>query len=443
MIYIYSLIALFIAWIWVDYYRLIDVFEREKLGYLILIFVCGGASVSIVYCIDELIITPAGFSLNGQLVHDFLFSVFGIGAVEEFAKIIPFILFYFVFKRQFNEPLDYLVYACTAALGFSAAENIMYLNDAGATIINARAILSTVGHMFNTALFAYGIILYKFRYQAKGKYVILLYFFYAALSHGFFDFWLIYKSMPAAGILVTLAYFFICISLFASILNNAINNSTMFTYKKVINSGKVMTRLLLYYGIVFIAQAVLLGVFKNIEYAMADFRASIYTSGFIICITCARLSRFRLVKDNWEELKPEFPFTYSGYLRIKGSPMNEAYINTYYEDYFYLHPLSAYNTTLGYSRLAFMESKFYIGNDIFYSIRVFEGDKFTPSERMIIKPKPNGERFSKTGDPIVGVMRITEESAPATPQLTKTIFLEWAVMHAVPLQPLSGMQNLH
>jgi hypothetical protein len=34
MVYIYSLIALFIAWIWVDHYRRIDIFERDKLKYL-------------------------------------------------------------------------------------------------------------------------------------------------------------------------------------------------------------------------------------------------------------------------------------------------------------------------------------------------------------------------------------------------------------------------
>ena len=43
MIAFYIIIAVFIAWIWVDYYRLIDIYENEKLNYFILTFVLGCA----------------------------------------------------------------------------------------------------------------------------------------------------------------------------------------------------------------------------------------------------------------------------------------------------------------------------------------------------------------------------------------------------------------
>ena len=35
MIILYSIIAIYIAWIWVDYFRLIDIFEKEDLKYLV------------------------------------------------------------------------------------------------------------------------------------------------------------------------------------------------------------------------------------------------------------------------------------------------------------------------------------------------------------------------------------------------------------------------
>jgi RsiW-degrading membrane proteinase PrsW (M82 family) len=188
MIIIYIIIAIFIAWIWVDYYRLIDIYESESLKYFILTFFLGCASVLIVIGLNRYILDKFPFELNGDFVNDFLYSVFRIGLVEEFAKTIPFLIVYFLFRKQFNEPIDYLAFICIAALGFSAAENVQYFRMHGPYIINSRAILATVGHMFDTSLIAYGIIRYKY-YSKKSIIGLLAFIFLAALSHGFYDFW--------------------------------------------------------------------------------------------------------------------------------------------------------------------------------------------------------------------------------------------------------------
>lgn len=158
MIALYILIAVFIAWIWVDYYRLIDVYEKDSLKYFLITFCLGCASVFIVFGLDRFVLDHSGFDLNGHFVNDFLYSVFRIGAVEEFAKLVPFLIMYSLFKKRFNEPIDYLAFICTSALGFSAVENVLYFNNYGPYIINSRAILSTVGHMFDTALIAYVLL---------------------------------------------------------------------------------------------------------------------------------------------------------------------------------------------------------------------------------------------------------------------------------------------
>ena len=226
MIILYSIIAIYIAWIWVDYYRLIDIYEMESLKYFILTFLLGCSSVLLVIGLNRYL-NDSSFQLNGDFINDFVYCVFKIGVIEEFAKTVPFIIIYFLFKNQFNEPIDYLVFICISALGFSAAENIKYFYNHGPYIINSRAILSTVGHMFDTSLVAYGIIRYRYRNTPITE--ILLYFFLAALSHGFYDFWLIYDGVSSFGWLITILYFLITISVFAVILNNALNNSTFFT----------------------------------------------------------------------------------------------------------------------------------------------------------------------------------------------------------------------
>ena len=97
MIAFYIIIAVFIAWIWVDYYRLIDIYENEKLNYFILTFVLGCASVFIVTGVNDYFLDKFEFALNGKFINDFLYSVFKIGMLEEVAKMIPFLIVYFLF----------------------------------------------------------------------------------------------------------------------------------------------------------------------------------------------------------------------------------------------------------------------------------------------------------------------------------------------------------
>ncbi len=185
MIIAYTIIAIFIAWIWVDYYRLIDVFESEKLSYFILTFLLGASSVFIVLGINRYFLDQFNFELNGEFVNDSFYSVFKVGVVEEFAKLVPFLILLAFFRKQLNEPIDYLAFICISALGFSAAENVMYFQKHGPDIITGRAILSTVGHMFDTALIGYGIMRYHFYSKKYGVFRLLAFFFLAALSHGF------------------------------------------------------------------------------------------------------------------------------------------------------------------------------------------------------------------------------------------------------------------
>ena len=98
MIIIYTLLSIFIAWIWVDYFRLIDIYEKERFIDFVSMFLLGCTSVLMVFGLEYFVFNTSTFVLNGELLNDFLFCVFRIGMVEEVAKLIPFIIFYYVFK---------------------------------------------------------------------------------------------------------------------------------------------------------------------------------------------------------------------------------------------------------------------------------------------------------------------------------------------------------
>lgn len=439
MIIPFTLTAVFIAWIWVDYYRLIDIYEKESLKYFIITFLLGCLSVLFVLGVDSYLIKDYLFTLNGNFLNDFLYCVINIGMIEELAKLIPFLIVYKLFRNQINEPIDYLVFISISALGFSAVENILYFYKYGPEIINSRAILCSVSHMFSSSLVAYGIIKYKYHPNKKNILSIPIFFALASISHGFYDFWLISEGTTGWW-MVTIFYFMITISIFASILNNSLNNSSFFTYKKVINSTKVSLRLISYYGLVFLIQFAFLVYKENFMYAFSDLTASIFTTGFVIIITCERLSRFKLIQHRWNKVNIELPFSFGAgdpfgmtssvfRIQIKGDPYSESQISEYYEEFFHLTPLTKRKTYIGNTRIAYIEKKLFLKNDeSFYLTKLFYSNDDDKHELLLIKPKRKGETMVNDKYPIVAVLKIDHLDDYTDVNLTikDFKFQEWA-----------------
>ena len=441
MIFIYALIAILIAWIWVDYYRLIDVFEPEKLRYLILTFLFGCASVLLVFALNDWFFDHFRFELNGQFLNDFLYSTFKIGATEELAKTLAFLLALLLFRKQFREPIDYLAYICTAALGFSAVENILYFEKMGADIITGRAILSTVGHMFDTALIAYGIILYKFHPRNYSVWIIPLFFLLASLAHGLYDFWIMYSGFGYLGTPLLFIYFGFTLSFFVTILNNAINNSQLFDYKSVIDPKRVSSRLLVYYIIVFAAQFLLVGFRDGFINAIFSFNASLFTAGFVVYVTSVRMSRFILIHDHWHPLKFELPIEFISFsgifgttIRIKGESHNDAIITRHYQEKVTLTPLSKRKSYLGQKIEAYIAEKIFMKNEHPYFHMILEDEDSSQATHVII-PKTYGKTMHGKY-PIVALARAREatEYENFEQDGSEFKFLEWVYIKPIKSQ---------
>lgn len=431
MVFIYSLVALFIAWIWVDYYRLIDIYEKEDLKYFILIFILGGASVSIVFGLHYIFIDSLGWDLNGNFINDFLYCTIQIGMVEEFAKLIPFLAFYTLFKKEVNEPIDYIAYICVAALGFSAFENVMYFYNHGPQIIGGRAILSSVGHMFFTALIAYGIIRYTYQKGKYGKLELVVFFIYASLAHGFYDFWLMYTGIESGlGIIITILFFLFGLSTFATIINNALNNSNFFNHKLVINPNKIASRLIGYYVIVFILQFTLLAYTNNFDTALNSIGIPLFVIGFIVLVTSIRMSRFQLIQHKWENLSIELPFrvvyreSMNGRhnrwaIRFNGDSFNETKVSAYFQEYFQLNELNRLKPQTSIHSLAYIQKKVFLKNqEAIYIVSIYDQNEFGPSRLIALKPKRSGIKTINKSYPIVAILEINDLEKLDDPKLT-------------------------
>jgi protease PrsW len=115
-----------------------------------------------------------------------------IGPCEEIAKFLAVRLFVYRHK-EFNEPLDGIIYAAAAALGFASLENVLYVIDWrtwhvqwGA--LTVRSLLALPGHVIFATTWGYALGRQKFDPRYRVWPLVLL----AALLHGLYDFLVMY-----------------------------------------------------------------------------------------------------------------------------------------------------------------------------------------------------------------------------------------------------------
>jgi len=113
----------------------------------------GGVAVLIASLLNSVVGPAVGAVLSPSMDPDTASAVFGAPIVEEAAKGLGILLIFLVRRRQFNGPVDGVVYAALVALGFAVVEDVQYfsLNSEGVgAIFVMRALLSPFGHLIYT-----------------------------------------------------------------------------------------------------------------------------------------------------------------------------------------------------------------------------------------------------------------------------------------------------
>ncbi len=162
-----SLPALF--WMW-WYYRK-DKFEKEPLRLLALVFLLT-IPFSVLCGLIEFAVNQNYLRDNSTLPMAILFYFGVVGVLEEGAKF--FVVRVIIYHRpEFNEPVDGIIYAAAAALGFATLENFFYLIGDGLLIILLRGPISTLGHVLFSAMWGAALGVSKFEPDPKRRRVIL------------------------------------------------------------------------------------------------------------------------------------------------------------------------------------------------------------------------------------------------------------------------------
>ena len=128
----------------------------------------------------------------------FAYAILAIGLIEELAKMIPFLLIVMHFK-EFNEPIDGIIYASFIAIGFAAVENIQYLQSITHTEAWARGFAGPVVHIVFASIWGY----YIGREYLCGRPLartIVATLAFTAILHGLYDVVAIALPTPALPI---------------------------------------------------------------------------------------------------------------------------------------------------------------------------------------------------------------------------------------------------
>lgn len=430
LITVYSVIALFISSIWIIYFREIDVFEKERWNHLIPMFLFGCLSIPLTIYLTELTVFPLMGLYNNSPLNRLLYFILGVGLVEELSKTIPFLLFAIFFRKKINEPLDYIIYMSVGALAFAAIENVKYFHYSS-YIIDGRSILSTVSHVYCSAIVAYGMIIYKRKPTIWRLWIPFLYLLLAGVNHGVYNTIASTQAHPTIVWAATGLYFLVNISIFSDIMNNAMNLSSHFTYRKVIDSDRIAWLLIKLYFIVFILQFLVLSYEHSIDAAIGNLSYKVFVIGFIILITAFRLSRFTLIPNYWKPVIPQLPFQFQNVdgkpgFRVKGYPYNEKLMSTYYDEYCRVHPLKPQASHIKTSRRGFIEKKVYLEHTHpMYYLRIYDGDITGPYTTYMVHSKITGRNRVRNRFPIVALLAYrTDEAGNDVPDE----FLEWVYL---------------
>jgi RsiW-degrading membrane proteinase PrsW (M82 family)/RNase P/RNase MRP subunit p29 len=293
--------SLLISVVWMIYLRAMDIFKPEKWADILLIFAVGGICTFLCHPIYDFVNYELDFHINGEAGNDFLYCFAVIGGSEELVKFIPWFLL-LLFNKSFKEPFDYILYASVSALGFACVENWHYLSEAQNTV--NRMIIAVVSHMFDASIVAYAFILmhFKFKHQ-KWRYALpFVGFILAALSHGFYDFWLISNAVEEYKI-ITYLFFILSLHIWMFFKNNAINHSQFFNRKVTLNKNYLLDLLTFSILGVWMIEYLLLSSEFGTKIANAGFQYKSMIIGLFLIYMSFALSKVELKFGTWNTFK--------------------------------------------------------------------------------------------------------------------------------------------
>ena len=152
------------AVVYLLFIRMVDLYEREPLRYVIPVFIWGFAIATTLSLIFNTIAAATISTVASVQETRFLTAVFVAPVVEEswkgLALFIVFIVAYLLRRRgamEYSGVMDGIVYGSAVGFGFAIAEDILYYAQAGAETFVVRRMFGGFAHAAFTSVTGVGI----------------------------------------------------------------------------------------------------------------------------------------------------------------------------------------------------------------------------------------------------------------------------------------------
>ena len=205
---------MFWLWFWLKEDRL----HPEPRRLLMLTFLGGMLMVALALLLEQF--TVFVFRTSGIInaLDGFLILFFWAGA-EEISKYLAASKIA-LNKKEYDEPVDALIYMITAALGFAALENVIFLTDVvgkyglgmGLATSNLRFIGASLTHLLSSAAVGASIA-FCFFHKEKLRVNLIWGLFFGTLLHALFNYFIIKSSGEKIFQIIIPLWFFIIVLL--------------------------------------------------------------------------------------------------------------------------------------------------------------------------------------------------------------------------------------
>ncbi len=410
--------AIISATMWIDYFRRIDVFQREKVGPLVIALIVGCFTPAICLYFYGLF-HSIGFQENGDFFNDLIYSIIGVGLNEELSKIIGVIFLLTIFKNKINEPIDILIYAGVVAIGFSMIENFKYFSLYGIRIITPRTFYSSLEHIINTTLIVYGF--YRSKVFNKGYQFlnIIVFTSLAVASHGLFDFFLMDNFLGHFTAFISIVIFLVGINFWIQMLNNANNFSKFFDYSKINYTDNIFYRLFIWYAITIIITFINNFIVSDFRASISNFLIALLSDGFLFWVVMLRVSRFKIYKLKYFEIKIQLPFYITKNndedlkipflnwpLKIRGENKLEHIPTKYIDKSILICPVHKINSYLNQPVNATITNKYLLFDDVVVYSVIINDELIDKTGQFLLKPKTWGLTKVEGGFPIEALYQL-------------------------------------
>ncbi len=188
MVGVFVVIAASVGWL----FFLVRIDENRKYKKLtqelIIFFVFGFIFSGIAYFVENWFGRVMDWIFVSPMFLSWFLSWFFVGFFEEGLK---FSIMFVVLsgRKRVWEPKDIILFAAAVSLGFASLENIYSSLFVSIQIVELRSVISVIGHMSYSFIWALGLIIYLFKFygEKRGKSLLLFSYVAAGFAHAFYD----------------------------------------------------------------------------------------------------------------------------------------------------------------------------------------------------------------------------------------------------------------